>query len=251
MKRILIVVVPLVLVLAATIGACGPRLTSGGPAGLLELAQSRGLSPEDAGRAIKTFVPPGGRDEYMLFASGGHSGQVHVVGVPSMRLLKTIAVFTPEPWQGFGYGADWSESALGEGSGNGNGDALRWGDSHHPALSETDGKYDGRWLYINDRAHGRIGMVDLADFRTKQVLQVPNLQTSHGGIFATPDTKYVHISSKVPALKAWNASKGQSVTLDDHLNRYADIYRGYSTFVAVDPKSGRMDLAKSFQIELP
>jgi nitrous-oxide reductase len=94
-------------------------------------------------------------------------------------------------------------------------------------------------------------MVDLGDFRTKQILKVPNIQTSHGGIFATPDTKYVHISSKVPALKAWNSSKGQAATLADHLNRYADIYRGYSTFVAVDPKSGRMDLKKSFQIELP
>jgi nitrous-oxide reductase len=266
MKKILLVVVPVVLVAAAAIGACSTGLRSGGQAGLLELAQKRGLSAEDAARALKTFVPPGGRDEYMLFASGGHSGQVHVVGVPSMRLLKTIAVFTPEPWQGYGYGADWSESALGEptprgphagdhnGNHNGNGksdNGLRWGDSHHPALSETDGKYDGRWLYINDRAHGRIGMVDLGDFRTKQILQVPNLQTSHGGIFATPDTKYVHISSKVPALKAWNASKGQTVTLDDHLNRYSDIYRGYSTFVSVDPKTGRMDLAKSFQIELP
>jgi nitrous-oxide reductase len=261
MKKILLVVVPVVLVAAAAIGACGTSLRSGGPAGLLELAQSRGLSPEDAARALKTFVPPGGRDEYMLFASGGHSGQVHVIGVPSMRLLKTIAVFTPEPWQGYGYGADWSESALGEKTPRGpnagdpvnanSKDGLRWGDSHHPALSETDGKYDGRWLYINDRAHGRIGMVDLGDFRTKQILQVPNLQTSHGGIFATPDTKYVHISSKVPALKAWNASKGQTVTLDDHLNKYPDIYRGYSTFVSVDPKTGRMDLAKSFQIELP
>ena len=108
MKKILLVVVPLMLVIAAAFGACG-RLRSGGQAGLLELAQTRGLSPEDAARAIKTFVAPGGRDEYMLFASGGHSGQVHVIGVPSMRLLKTIAVFTPEPWQGYGYGADWSE----------------------------------------------------------------------------------------------------------------------------------------------
>jgi nitrous-oxide reductase len=272
MKKLLIVVLPLVLIVAATIGACSRHTTGGGQARLLELAQSRGLTPEDAERAIKTFVAPGGRDEYMLFASGGHSGQVHVVGVPSMRLMKTIAVFTPEPWQGYGYGADWSEQSLSgsaghahgpTANGNGDGDAirgasgigpkepLRWGDSHHPALSETDGKYDGRWLYINDRAHGRIGMVDLSDFRAKQILQVPNLQTSHGGIFATPNTQYVHISSKVPALKAWNASKGQTVTLDDHLNRYADIYRGYSTFVAVDPKTGRMDLSKSFQIELP
>ena len=150
-------------------------------------------------------MPPGGRDEYLLFASGGHSGQVHVIGVPSMRLLKTIAVFTPEPWQGYGYGADWSERRCGDDGGHGHGphadtngngigterqrpkEPLRWGDSHHPALSETDGKYDGRWLYINDRAHGRIGMVDLSDFRAKQILQVPNLQTSHGGIFATPE----------------------------------------------------------------
>src|SRR5262245_50640332 len=106
MKRILLVTVPVVLMFAAAIGACGPSLRGGAQAGLLELAQSRGLGPEDAARAIKTFVPPGGRDEYLLFASGGHSGQVHVIGVPSMRLLKTIAVFTPEPWQGYGYGAD-------------------------------------------------------------------------------------------------------------------------------------------------
>ena len=257
MKKFLLVALPLMLVAAATIGACSRRAAGGGQSQLLDIAQSRGLSPEDAARAVKTFVPPGGRDEYMLFASGGHSGQVHVIGVPSMRLLKTIAVFTPEPWQGYGYGADWSEMSLGDTgatnghgphagtNGNGNGivdptgrgpkEPLRWGDSHHPALSETAGKYDGRWLYINDRAHGRIGMVDLSDFRAKQILQVPNLQTSHGGMFATPNTEYVHISSKVPALKAWNASQGKTATLDDHLNRYADIYRGYSTFVSVNP----------------
>src|SRR5687768_4494047 len=170
MKKFLLVALPVLLIAAATIGACSRRSAGGGQAQLLDIAQARGLSPEDAARAVKTFVAPGGRDEYMLFASGGHSGQVHVVGVPSMRLLKTIAVFTPEPWQGYGYGADWSESALGSktphgphngdddsdrdrdrdrgrdrdnGTDRGNGDdALRWGDAHHPALSETDGKYD-------------------------------------------------------------------------------------------------------------
>ena len=268
MKKLLLGLTALMLVAASMVGAC--RQSGGGQSNLLGIAESRGLSPEDAARAVKTFVPPGGRDEFLLFASGGHSGQIHVIGVPSMRLLKTIAVFTPEPWQGYGYGADWSEAALsgtshddhagtnGNGTnGNGGGtngeakDPLRWGDSHHPALSETAGKYDGRFIYINDRAHGRIGMADLSDFRTKQILQVPNLMTSHGGIFATPNTEYVHISSKVPALKAWNASKGQTVTLNDHLNRYGDIYRGYSTFIKVDPTSGRMLLNQSFQIELP
>src|SRR5688572_16425813 len=112
MKKFLLVALPVVLIGGATIVACSTRSAGGSQAQLLDIAQARGLSPEDAARAVKTFVPPGGRDEFMLFASGGHSGQIHVIGVPSMRLLKTIAVFTPEPWQGYGYGADWSEQAL-------------------------------------------------------------------------------------------------------------------------------------------
>ena len=251
LKKFGFVVVIMGIAAATSFLAVRNRGSRAGLADLLQVAEARGLTPDDAMRAVKMFVPPGGKDEYMLFASGGHSGQVHVIGVPSMRLLKTIAVFTPEPWQGYGFGADWSEAALNGESNPDPAQHLRWGDSHHPALSETDGKYDGRWLYINDRAHGRIGMVDLSDFRTKQVLHVPNLQTSHGGIFATPDTRYVHIASKVPALKGWDASKGQKVTVDDHLNRYPDIYRGYSTFLRIDEKTGRMNLKDSFQIELP
>lgn len=230
--------------------ACGVATTgTSGSGDLAAIAEERGLSPEDMTRAMKTFVPPGQHDEYFLFASGGHSGQVHVFGVPSMRLLKTIAVFTPEPWQGYGYGSDWSQEVLDNATSGP--EPLRWGDSHHPALSETDGDYDGRWLYINDRANGRIAMVDLKDFRTKQILAVPNIQTSHGGIFATPDTRYVHISSMVPALKGWNSETGGKVTVEDHLERYGDIYRGYSTFLRIDENTGRMNVDESFQIELP
>ena len=226
---------------------------AGAPAGdLMTLATERGLDPEDARRAIKTFVAPGKHDDYVLFASGGHSGQILAFGIPSMRLLKSIAVFTPEPWQGYGYGADWGTTAL-ETAGTSANDRepLRWGDSHHPALSETDGDYDGRWIYINDRAHGRIGMVDLADFRTKQVVKIPNLQTSHGGIFATPDTRYVHISSKVPALVGWDPKTGGKVTVEKHLKNFSEIYRGYSSWLRVDPANGHVKLDESFQVELP
>lgn len=235
-----------VLVMSSTLVACGG---GSGQGDLMAIAQTRGMSPDDAARALKTFVPPGKYDDYLLFGSGGHSGQVIVVGVPSMRILKVIAVFTPEPWQGYGYGADWSEAALADSSPGT--DELRWGDSHHPALSETDGDYDGRFLYINDRAHGRIAMVDLSDFRTRQIISVPNLQTSHGGIFTTPDSKYVHISSMTPAPKHWDGKTGANVSLDDHLNNYADIYRGYSTWLAIDHDTGRMNLQESFQLELP
>ena len=120
---------------------------------------------------------------------------------------------------------------------------LGWGDTHHPALSETAGQYDGRWLYINDRANGRIAMIDLADFKTKQIIDVPNLGTSHGGAFVTPNTEYAHISSITPRPTTANGYAP--------LERYADLYRGYSTWYFIDPKTGRLVPEKSFQIELP
>jgi len=67
-----------------------------------EVPKERGLSTADLLAAAKTFTPSGMHDEYVMFSSGGHSGQVHVSGMPSMRLLKTIGVFTPESWQGWG-----------------------------------------------------------------------------------------------------------------------------------------------------
>ena len=73
---------------------------------LQKVMKARGLSEIDVIRAAKTYNPSGGRDEFIVFSSGGQSGQVIVYGVPSMRLLKYIAVFTPEPWQGYGYDED-------------------------------------------------------------------------------------------------------------------------------------------------
>lgn len=67
------------------------------------IMKARNLSEKDILAAAKTYQPSGRRDEYMVFSSGGQSGQVIVYGVPSMRIYKYIAVFTPEPWQGYGY----------------------------------------------------------------------------------------------------------------------------------------------------
>ena len=95
------------------------------------IAEQRGLTEADMRAAAMTYTPSGVMDEYVMFASGGHSGQMFVIGMPSMRLLRTIAVFTPEPWQGYGYGA--GEEVLAGGDINGR--QVRWGDTHHPALS--------------------------------------------------------------------------------------------------------------------
>src|SRR5512140_3362875 len=62
--------------------------------------------------AEKTYVAPGDLDEYYMFSSGGHSGQVYVYGVPSMRHISTIPVFTPYPGTGYGFDDD-SKKMLG------------------------------------------------------------------------------------------------------------------------------------------
>lgn len=228
---------------AGVIGArVGLKSSSGGALG--EIASSRGFTGEQAEGALKTFTAPGSYDEYFIFASGGHSGQVFVIGAPSMRLLKIIPVFTRDSWHGYGFGSEQSEEVLRQGTDPRKSNRLEWGDTHHPALSETNGDYDGRWLYINDRANGRIAMIDLSDFKTKQIIDVPNLGTSHGGCFVTPNSDYVHISSMSPT--AYLAPDGYAP-----LSEYEKYFRGASTWMAIDPKTGRMDMDRSFQIELP
>lgn len=61
------------------------------------IMKARNLSEKDILAAAKTYQPSGRRDEYMVFSSGGQSGQVIVYGVPSMRIYKYIAVFTRNP----------------------------------------------------------------------------------------------------------------------------------------------------------
>ena len=70
---------------------------------LQDVMKRRNLNQQDLLAAAKTYVPTGKRDEFLAFSSGGQSGQVLVYGIPSMRILKYIGVFTPEPWQGYGY----------------------------------------------------------------------------------------------------------------------------------------------------
>ena len=66
-----------------------------------------------ASAARKVYVPPGELDSYYMFASGGHSGQVYVYGLPSMRHISTIPVFTPYPATGYGFD-DESKKMLGD-----------------------------------------------------------------------------------------------------------------------------------------
>ena len=223
---------------AALVAACGGGAATGG-ASVQSLMKARNLSEADVVAALKTYTPTGRTDPFIMFASGGHSGQVLVIGVPSMRILKYIGVFTPEPWQGYGF--DDQSKALLTGS-SPKGEELRWGDSHHPALSETNGDYDGQYLFINDKANARIAVISLKDFVTKQIVHSPLLGTDHGGSFVTPNTDYIIEGGQYP------------IPLDGEyasLASYNDKYRGAVMFWKFDRASGRIDPARSFAMELP
>jgi nitrous-oxide reductase len=212
---------------------------SGGPGGEAQkIIAARNLTPDDVTAALKTYMPTGRHDEYIMFASGGHSGQVLVIGMPSMRLLKVIGVFTPEPWQGWGYGV--GNDILAEGSIDGH--PLTWADTHHPALSETAGDYDGQFCFINDKANARIAVIDLRDFETKQIVNNPIALNDHGGTMVTPDTEYIIEGGQYGSPLA-----GEFAPVEE----YAESYRGMVTLWKFDRAKGRIDPTKSFAMELP
>jgi nitrous-oxide reductase len=202
------------------------------------IAHARKLSPDDVAAALKTYMPSGRHDEFIMFASSGHAGQILVIGVPSMRILRSIAVFTPESWQGWGFGA--GNDVLDEGGIDGR--TITWGDTHHPALSLTNGDYDGQFLFIGDKAHARMAVIDLRDFETKQIVKNPIAMSDHGGAFATTNTEYVIEGAQYATPSAWAYAP---------LEKYKESYRGMVTFWKFDRQRGRFDLSQSFAIELP
>ncbi len=218
--------------LAATVASA-----SGGE--LEKVMKARGLTENDVIRAAKTYNPTGGRDEFIVFSSGGQSGQVIVYGVPSMRILKYIAVFTPEPWQGYGYDVD-SLKVLRQG--NIRGREINWGDTHHPAISEIDGKYDGKWLAINDKANPRIAIIDLHDFETKQIVVNKVFKSAHGGAFFTPNSEYILDAAQYAAPFDNNYHP---------IEEYKESYRGGVTIWKFDHKIGRIIEKDSFTVEMP
>ncbi len=215
-KTLLLWALALVLVPGVIAWSCAPSAPHGAnrPAAVSDIALA----------AQKTYVAPGDLDEYYLFASGGHSGNVYVYGVPSMRHLATIPVYTPYPATGYGFDDD-TRKMLG---------GLTWGDVHHPSLSETKGDYDGRWLFVNDM-NGRVARVDLRDFKTRQILgPIPNVSGNHGSAFVTPNTEYSMMATRfsIPI------PKGTVAPVED----YASRYKGVVVAVKINPTSGEMSL---------
>ncbi len=210
---------------------------------LFDVARGRGLGEAEQRAAVETYVPTGSLDTHLGFLSTGSSGRLAVIGLPSMRILKYVGVFTPEPWQGFGYddeSIDVLQASAREDI------AYRYGDSGQPALSEQDGRYDGKTLFLADAANARVGVVHLDGFDTKQIVSNPVFRSSGGDVAVTPHTRYVVQTARFPELPG--AEWG------DPGNGIRARLRGGLTFWRfrrAGEEGGRIDPEDSFTLALP
>jgi len=180
--------------------------------------------------AEQVYVAPGELDDYYLLSSGGHSGQLFVYGIPSMRKIRTVPVFTPDPATGYGFDKDTKEMLGG----------YTWGDFHHPAVSETDGDYDGEFLFANDVANNRVAAVDLSTFHTVDIMKLPNMGGPHAGVFLTENTEYIALPTRF-ARPIGNEYSS--------LDNYEEEYKGVVSMVEFDRDEKEFDL--DYQIVLP
>src|SRR6185436_20039985 len=145
--------------------------------------------------------------------------------------IRTLDVFSTDPATGYGFSNE-SRTMLSN---------LTWGDAHHPALSETNGDYDGRWLFINEM-NGRVARIDLRDFKTKEIFgPAPNVSGNHGSSFVTPNSEYTMMASRfsIPIPKGTYAP----------IEKYATEYKGVLAAIKVDPSTGHMSMG--FEILAP
>jgi nitrous-oxide reductase len=151
----------------AGLAACQPK-----PAATPATAPSAAKDP-----AAAVHLKPGELDTYYGLWSGGHTGDVRVLGLPSGREIHRIPVFVPDALIGWGH-TNESKKIMGtrpDGS-------LRYtvGDTHHVHASYKDGNYDGRYAWVNDKINSRIARIRLDYFVCDRITKLPNVQGFHG-----------------------------------------------------------------------
>ena len=160
----------------AGVVACTDKSTPAASAPVAPAAPTKGGASGSVDYS-KYEVHPGQLDDYYAFSSGGHSGDCRIYGLPSGRLLKSIPVFNMDCMVGWGI-TNESKKIIGtkaDGSVK-----YKTGDTHHVHPSYKDGTYDGKYMFVNDKIHGRLARVRMDTMEADKIVELPLVQGFHG-----------------------------------------------------------------------